>query len=357
MRVAVIGTGNIANTHASALLNEKQALTLAVGTSLDKAKGFAAKWGFASYSDCFEDALSEGIDCIHITTPPPFHYEMALKAIRAGKHVVCEKPLSLEKWQAEELYKAAEMAGTVCAVNYNVRFHDAVQRARTLVGSGALGDALYITGSYFQSFGIMPTAYSWRFQPEIGGNMRCVTEIGSHWFDLIRFITGLEITEVAADFGYVFPQRTVRDGMLYPEGTVGEETMLCTSEDSATIMLRFSNGAKGVLALSQLAHGRSNRIAYELHGSSSSLWWDSEDPLKLHQAEHGKGICTTVNAFAGAFPDTHAEFFHQVYDMIAAGERTRPGVPSFRDGYLSTAVCTAVWESATHGSCWTKVVE
>lgn len=357
MRVAIVGCGGIANTHASALINQKQTLALCVGTSVEKAKAFAQTWNMEHYSDRFEDALGPGIDCIHICTPPTLHYEMAKAAMLAGKHVVCEKPLCLDSAQAKELWELSQKTEKLAAVNYNVRYHDACQSARKKVQSGDFGKQLLIHGSYMQQFSLLPCDYMWRYIPAVGGKMRCVTEIGSHWFDLIRFITALEIIQVSADFGKFFPNRFLKDGIMYENSVEGSTPLTVDSEDTAAVMLRFNNGAKGVLLLSQLSHGRSNRVAFEISSAKQSIWWNSEDPLKLHTANISSGINTNVNAFAGGFPDTHASFFNQIYTALENGEIINSAkIPNFYDGYKNAAICEAVYESATHESKWTEVV-
>lgn len=355
MRAAIVGCGYIAHTHASALLNQKQTLALCVGSTAEKAKAFAGQWNVEHYTDRFEAALQEGIDCIHICTPPTSHYEMVKAAILAGKHVVCEKPLCLESGQAKELWELSKRSGKLAAVNFNVRYHDAVQHARKLVGEAFLGTPLVIHGTYLQQFGLMPCDYMWRYIPEVGGKMRCVTEIGSHWFDLIRFLTGLEITEVSADFGKFFPQRYLKDGKLHEKPEEGSVPLTVDSEDTASVMLRFHNGAKGTLMLCQLSHGRSNRISFEITGTNASLWWDSEEPLKLHTSTGG-GVTTRVNAFAGGFPETYTAFFNQIYTALGKGESVASeSLPNFYDGYKAAAICEAVYESALNASAWTAV--
>lgn len=356
MRVAIIGTGLISHTHASALLHQRQTLALCVGTSVAKAQAFAEQWNIEQYSDKFEDALREDIDCIHICTPPTLHYDMVKAALLAGKHVVCEKPLCLDSGEAKELWELAQKCGKMAAVNYNVRYNEGCGKARNLVQSETFGKQLLIHGSYLQQFGLLPCEYMWRYIPKVGGSMRCVTEIGSHWFDLMRYVTGLEIVEVSADFGKFFPQRFVKDGLMYEEELEGSTPLQVDSEDAATVMLRFSNGAKGSVMLSQVSHGRSNRVAFEITSAKQSVWWNSEDPLKLHTASITSGINTQVNAFAGAFPNTHEDLFGEVYSALREGKSPNEATfPNFYDGYKAAAICEAVYESAMGGSKWVAV--
>ena len=354
MRVAIIGCGFIANTHAAALLNQKQTLALCVATSEEKARDFAERWGFAAHSSRFEDALAENIDCVHICTPPTLHFSMAKAAMLAGKHVICEKPLCLDAAEARELWEISKTTGKLAAVNYNVRYYEACRQARETVQSEGFGKPLLIHGSYMQQFSLLPCDYMWRYIPERGGKMRCVTEIGSHWFDLLRYVTGLSVAEVSADFGKFFPHRCLKDGIMYETEVEGGTPLEIDTEDAASVMLRFSNGAKGMLLLSQISHGRSNRVSFEISSSRQSLWWDSEDPLKLHTAERDAGIRTGVNAFAGGFPDTYTAFFHDIYTALEKGAMAED-IPSFYDGYQNAAICEAVYQSAMQNSKWVAV--
>ena len=147
MKVAIVGCGNIAATHAKALIQQKQEIVLAVGRDQSKAKAFAETWNIPSHSNQFTDALASGVDCIHICTPPAMHYDMAKAALLAGKHVVCEKPLCLNSEQARELYQLAQEEGLLAAVNFNVRYHEACQRGRKIVAAPGFGAPRLIHGN------------------------------------------------------------------------------------------------------------------------------------------------------------------------------------------------------------------
>lgn len=353
MKVAIVGCGNIARTHANALIQQKQDIVLAVGHNLEKAKAFAEEWNIPASSACFEDALADGIDCVHICTPPAMHYEMAKAALLAGKHVICEKPLCLKSEQAKELYLLAKEKGLLAAVNFNVRYHEACQRGRKLVNSPDFGALQLIHGAYLQEFHVLPAQYMWRYIPELGGQMRAVTEIGSHWIDLVRFWTGLEITAVSANFGCFHPKRYKKDGLMYAGEQAGSEPVSVDSEDAAVICLRFSNGAIGSLLLSEVSHGRSNCIKLEASSDENSIWWCSETPYQLSVARKFEGVTTVTNAFGGGFPDTFSSFFESVYSALETGKQT--DYPSFYDGYQNAAVCEAIYQSAKNHANWTEV--
>ena len=147
------------------------------------------------------------IQAVHITTPNFLHYPQVKAALTAGKHVVCEKPLTMKSSEAVELDKLAADKKLVNAVNHNIRFYPLAQQAHAMVKNGEIGDVYIIQGSYLQDWLLLDTDWNWRLEPELGGDMRAVADIGSHWLDLLTFISDLKITEVCADFRTFLPVR------------------------------------------------------------------------------------------------------------------------------------------------------
>jgi len=356
MRIAIIGSGLIAGVHAQALKELGHTIGVVVNANLKSAEAFAGKYGAESFGDDFSRALAEGVDCVHICTPPALHYKAAKAALEAGKHVICEKPMCLEPEEAKELMLLAEEKRLAGAVNFNVRFYDACRQARELVSDPGFGDVFLIHGSYLQEFHALPAEYSWRYKPELAGPMLATTEIGSHWIDLARFWTGLEIMEASANYGILAPERQLSGGMLYKAGKEAKDKIIVTAEDAAVISLRFSNGAIGSLLLSEVSHGRINRLSLEVTGTECSVWWNAEDPYCLNSSSKAKGTNTRINAFSGGFPNTFKSFFEAVYKDIEKGGPSRePGYPTFHDGYMNSAVCAAIYESAGSNSAWVRV--
>lgn len=356
MRIAIIGSGNIAGVHAKALKELGHTIAVVINANLKSAETFASKYGAESFGADFSLALEKGIDCVHICTPPVLHYKAVKAALEAGKHVVCEKPMCLEPAEAKELMLLAEKKRLVGAVNFNVRFYDACRQAREAISAPDFGDVFLIHGSYLQEFHALPAEYSWRYKPELAGPMIATTEIGSHWIDLARFWTGLEIMEVSANYGRLAPERHLSEGMLYKAQKEDKDKITVAAEDAAVISLRFSNGAIGNLLLSEVSHGRINSIDLEVTGTEQSVWWNSEDPYCLNTSSKGRGINTRINAFSGGFPDTFKAFFEEVYkDIEGGGPSARPEYPTFHDGYVNSAVCSAIYESANSNSVWVRV--
>jgi predicted dehydrogenase len=362
MRCAIVGTGLIARTHAETLLAAGHRIACVVNPKLERARAFAREFGAERAAAEIGEALGPDADSVHICTPPALHYEEAKAALGAGKHLVCEKPLCLDPAQARELAALASSRGLVAAVVFNQRFHEACVRARALIAEGAIGEILLVRGSYLQEFHALPAPASWRYDPELAGPMRATTEIGSHWIDLARCWTGLEIEAVSATFGNFTPERRVAGGfMRSPSASAAGEPVAVGSEDAASISLRFSNGALGSLILSEVSHGRVNDLSLEVTGSEASLWWDSEEPYRLHRARKGSGVITETLAFGGGFSDSFASLFGAVYrdiERAARGEplgRAEPPYPDLGDGAANAAVCAAILESSGGGSAWVRV--
>ena len=360
MKIAIVGCGNIANVHAKALGQLGQTLALAVGTDPSRAAAFGKKWGAKETSVHMEDALAPDIDVIHICTPPALHYEMVKQALAAGKHILCEKPLALTAAEGKELADIAKQKGLLGAVNFNSRFHEACVQAKALIHSPGFGPIHFLHGCYLQEFHLLPADYMWRYDGKLARPMRAVTEIGSHWIDMARYWSGLEVEAVSAAFGYFQPDRVLVEKTMYAPGNDGEgETVRIDSEDAAVATFRFSGGALGSMVLSEVSSGRSNYLSMEVSGTKGAVWWNSEDPYRLNQSA-GKsfGHNTRVNAFGGGFPDTFSAFFTKVYGALSAGydPDASADYPTLEDGYRNAAVCEAIYQSAHNQSAWTQVL-
>lgn len=356
MKIAIIGSGNIANTHAQELTGMGKKISLVVGAVQEEMEQFQKTWNIEESSLDFSRALKDDIDIVHVCTPPTLHYEMVKELILAGKHVICEKPLCLTAAEAKNLYETASEKGVVTAVNFNVRYHQACGEFRKKVTSDAFGRLCLVHGTYEQEFHALPADYMWRYQEALAGPMRATTEIGSHWIDLVRFLTGHEITEVSATYGKFTPDRYIKDGMMYESPQDGAEKIHVDSDDAVIAALRFDNGAIGNLFLSEVTHGRSNYVSMEITGTNQTVSWNSEDPYKLKTATKFGGTLCETNAFAGGFPNTFSSFFREVYkDMEAGVPSKEPTYPTFKDVYLNAAICEAIYTSANSDSKWTEV--
>jgi predicted dehydrogenase len=190
VRAIVVGPGYIGPVHVDALRRNGVDVVGLVGSGSDAGLTRAELLGVTAYAS-LTDALAAGpVDCVHIATPNYLHAPLAREAIEAGKHVVCEKPLAMDAAEGEELLALAEAAGVVHAVNFNFRFYALPRQAKAMVEAGELGPVSLIHGGYLQDWLLLPTDWNWRLDPDLGGGLRAVADIGSHWLDLMGFVTG-----------------------------------------------------------------------------------------------------------------------------------------------------------------------
>lgn len=356
MKVAIIGAGHIAGVHVQELIDLGHEIVLAIGTDLSRTEKFTSKWGIERASIDFNDALSEDIHVVHICTPPTAHYDIVKAALENDKHVICEKPLTLDPKEARELMILADEKGLVNAVNFNVRFHDACLKMKSYIGSEEFGSVNLIHGSYLQEFHVLPADYSWRYKEELAGPMRATSEIGSHFIDLARYLTGLDIVEVSANYGKFNPTRYLKDNIMYGDEQEDSKEVFIASDDAAVVSLRFSNGAIGNMLLSEVSHGRNNKLSMEISSGKKSIWWDTENPYNISSASKFTGVNSETNAFGGGFPSTFKSFFKEVYKDIESGKVSdSPKYPTFKDGYINASVCNAIYRSAGDNSKWVEV--
>jgi predicted dehydrogenase len=354
IRAAVVGTGFIGVVHVEALRRLGVDVTGVVGSTPERA---AAKPGLPAPYPGFETMLADPrVDVVHITTPNHLHFEQTRAALAAGKHVVCEKPLAMTPEETGELLRLAEDGGLVHAVNFNIRFYAQCQEARARVAAGELGAVRLISGAYLQDWLLRDTDWNWRLDPALGGSLRAVGDIGSHWLDLLTFVTGLHVEEVLADLTTFIPVRRKPVGPVETfTAAAATETVdvPMETEDAAGILLRFSGAARGVLTVSQVSAGRKNRLSFEIDGAERSLSWASEQPEDLwigHRDRPNELMLRERGDYppghAEGFPDTFKELYRAVYRAVAAGgPPPEPDYPTFADGHEEAMIGAAIARS------------
>ena len=353
MKAVILGAGFAGRSHAAALRAAGVEIAAVITSRDETARAFAAQWNIPAHGTDIALALAADVDVVHICTPPTTHGPLIRQLLAAGKHVVCEKPLSLDVEEAAELAKLAAESGRLCAVCFNSRFHLACQKARQLIETGSFGRPLLIHGNYLQEFHALPSPKDWRYNEAVAGRMRAVTEIGSHWLDLAQYISGLRAQAVSATFGRFWPRRSLQDGIMYPEGQPGQP-MEVVSEDAAAVTLRFEGGALGSMLLSEASPGRGNHLALEITCENGSLWWNAEDNNRLYTARKGEGVHCEVFAFGNGFDDTFAMLFRSFYDAVEGKAPAGPWA-TFDQGAYITAACQAMAASADADSRWVEI--
>jgi predicted dehydrogenase len=344
----VVGTGFIGVVHVEALRRLGVKVLGVVGSSQDRAEARSRELNLPPAYGSFEAMLADDrVDVVHVTSPNHLHHRHASTALRAGKHVVCEKPLAITPAESADLLRTAEQSGLVHAVNFNLRFYPINQHVHGLIGEGGIGEVRLISGQYLQDWLLLDTDWNWRLEPELGGDLRAVADIGSHWMDLTSHLCGQRVTEVMADLATFISVRR------------GHEM---TTDDAATILLRYEGNTRGAFTVSQVSPGRKNSLGYEVDGSTSSVAWNSERPDELfigHRGqpselllrdpailnEEGRRATWLPGGHAEGFGDTFKALYAAVYAAVADGKPGR-GYPTFVDGHDSMLVCDAVARSS-----------
>jgi predicted dehydrogenase len=356
IKAAVVGTGFIGVVHVEALRRLGIEVTGIVGSSPERAAEKAKAAGLPAPYPSFDAMLADpAVEVVHLTTPNRLHYEEAKAVLAAGKHVVCEKPLAMDSTETAELLKLAEESGLVHAVNFNIRFYAQCQEAHARVQAGEIGDVRLISGGYLQDWLLLDTDWNWRLDPAEGGSLRAVGDIGSHWLDLVQFITGRRVEAVMADLTTFIPIRRQPTGPVETFSAAAGETVETTmeTEDTAGILLRLSGGARAVLTVSQVSAGRKNRLSWEIDGSESALAWHSEAPEELWIGHRGRPNELLLNergdyppGHAEGFPDTFKQLYKAVYRAVAnGGPPDLPDYPTFADGHEEALIADAVARS------------
>ena len=369
IKAAIVGTGFIGPAHLEALRripNVEVVALVEVNQELadEKAKQLGIPRAYV-----FADMLKQDdIDVVHICTPNFLHYSQAKAVLEAEKHVVCEKPLAISLQEAEDLVKIAKMTGLVNAVHFNLRYYPMVRQMKVMREKGELGEVYSIMGSYLQDWLFLQNDYNWRLEPDKSGDSRAIADIGSHLLDITEYVTGLKITAVMADFSTVHKTRlkplkaieTYSGKMLTPEDY---QEVPINTEDHATVLLRFDNGSKGSITVSQVNAGRKNRLNIEIAGSVSAFEFNSERPNELWIGKREKANeqlmkdpslvhreVSSLVSFPGGhnegFPDTSKQLFKEVYAAVAAGKQPeQPTFPTFADGLRELLIGERIVES------------
>ena len=364
--VAVVGTGFIGPVHVEALRRLGRNVLGVLGSTPEKSRQAADALRLPrAYSTYAEILADPDVAVVHITSPNRHHFEQCRLAIAAGKHVVCEKPLAMTTAETAELVRLATAANVVTAVNYNVRYYPVCLEARERRLAGLLGRIHHVTGSYLQDWLLHDTDFNWRVLAAEGGELRAMADIGTHWLDLIQFITGLEVESLCADLATVHTLRKSVQGSVETFSAVDHdrpfEEIPVDTEDYGSVLLRFTGGARGALTVSQVTAGRKNCIRFDIAASQCGLTWDSEEPNTLRIGRRDRLneelsrdpalLSPAVRPFANypgghaeGFPDSFKQLFRAVYEAIDTGTSSIP-YPTFADGDRAVRLCEAILRS------------
>ncbi len=382
VKTALIGAGFVGPHHIEAARRLGFVDVVAVaGSSQASAEAKAATLNIPKAYGNYEALLNDReIEVIHNCTPNDLHLPVTMAAIAAGKHVIADKPLALNSTDAKTMLEAAKKKGIVHAVTFNYRYNPLMQQARVMAQRGDLGQIHFVHGGYLQDWLQFPNDYNWRLEKE-GGASRCVADIGSHWCDLIGYVTGARIKEVLAEYTTVFPTRqrpkSSREAFAQSSGNEAYDEYPVDTEDFASVLLRFENGMKGTFSVSQVSAGHKNGLEIEINGRKSSLGWKQERPNELWIGNRNEPngwllkdpslLDPSIRRYA-ALPGGHGEawadafrnLLRNVYTFVAEGrsmttDKEKIEFPTFEDGHESNCIVEAITRSAKAGGVWTKV--
>jgi predicted dehydrogenase len=373
VNVAIIGSGFMGAAHMDALRRVPGVDVVAVASiDLPRARALADQFGVPHVVEDWRALLGrDDVHAVHNCTPNNLHYGVNKALIEAGKHVLSEKPLTMTSAESADLVRLADERGVAAAVNFTYRGYPLVQQAAAMVRRGDLGELFLVHGHYLQDWLLYDTDYNWRLESAESGASRAVADIGSHWCDLVQFVTGRPIVRV---FAHLFraherrkkPRRAVETYKGKELGAPQEyDEVAIDTEDGAFVLAEFAGGLRGSLVVSQVSAGRKNRQWVEVDGSRSALAWNQEEPNSLwvgHRDraneilakdpalldEAARGYAHYPGGHPEGYPDGPRNLFGAFYRYIAAGGAAagaRADFPTFADGDAEVRIVEAVLRS------------
>jgi predicted dehydrogenase len=378
LRMALVGGGQgsfIGRVHATAAVLDNRAALVAgaLSSNPEKAKASApdydipAERAYGSVRELVEGELKlaadKRIDFVSVATPNHTHFEIAKAALEAGFNVICDKPMTFDLAQAEELATAVDKSGVVFAVSHNYTGYPLVRQAREMILSGELGEINAIRSNYMQ--GWLRTRIeaddqkqaAWRTDPSKSGAAGCFGDIGTHAYNLGRYMTGL------------LPESISCHLKIFEQGR--------KLDDYGTALIRYENGAFGTVTASQVSHGRENDLAIEIDGTKGSLCWRQEEPNKLlfrrnghphaiytrdpnapYMNDMGKAACRLPSGHPEAFFEAFANVYRAAYDAMAARatgaqfEKKDTVYPNVNDGVEGMYFIQQSVASSAEGGAW-----
>jgi len=372
LKAAVFGTGFVGRVHLEGIRRLGFVQLYAIGESqVEKAQKLGEEFQVAKIAADYHEILNDpAVDAVHVCTPNALHFPMVTDALNAGKHVICEKPLSTSAENARKLVALAREKNRRNCTFHNLRFYPLVQQMRRMRESGELGEILVVQGTYSQDWLLYDTDWNWRIDSKANGPSRCMADIGSHWCDMAEHVTGLRITSLCADLQTFHKTRkqpkksieTFAGKTLRPEDY--DEVPIDT-EDFGAVVFRMGARARGVFSASQVSAGRKNRLSIEIYGSQASVAWDQERPDELWigqrnapnrvllkdpslMLEGARSYADLPGGHSEGYDDTFKQVFRRFYGSVA--DPTAPAeYPQFADGLRQLQILeTELASSATH---------
>ena len=369
LNTAIIGTGFMGRVHTEGVRRLGNVEVVAVaGSSEDSARKFADSIGIPKSTGDYRTLLEDpSLDAVHVLTPNALHHPMSMAALKAGKAVLCEKPLTMSSSEAKEMVNLAKKKNLANAVCHNLRFYPVVQHVRQLILSGELGSILHVQGTYSQDWLLYDTDFNWRIEPKSNGALRAMGDIGSHWMDMVQHLTGLPITAVCADLATFHKTRkrpkvaiqTFAGKKLKPSDY---EEVPITTDDYGAVLLQLGESARGAFTVSQVAAGNKNKFVFEIYGTKMGVSWNQERPDELWIGRRNEpnmllvkdpsllkgpsaGFADLPGGHSEGYDDSHKQLYRRFYARVA-DPKAPIDYPTFEDGLRGMVLLEKVMQSA-----------
>jgi predicted dehydrogenase len=374
LKAVIFGTGFMGRVHTEGVrrLGNVEVVGIAARTQ-EQARRFADELSIEGAMGDYRDFLADpAIDAVHICTPNALHFPMAMAALEAGKHVLCEKPLATSVQEAEQMLQRAREKNLAHCTFHNLRYYPLVQQMRSLREAGDLGEILVAQGTYSQDWLLYDTDWNWRIE---SGPSRAFADIGTHWCDMVEHITGLRIQWLCADLQTFHttrkkPNASVETFSAKTAQPADYREVPITTEDFGSMIFRLGETARGSMTVSQVSAGRKNRLFVEIYGTKASVTWDGERPDELWMGyrnepnrivvkdpslltDKARTYADLPGGHSEGYDDTFKQVFRRFYRTVA--DRTAPvEYPTFEDGLRQLHILDAALESSRK-QAWEKV--
>ena len=372
-RVAILGAGMIGDVHRRAATLAGAQILGVMASTPERSRQVAEEWGVEQAYGSIEEVAESKAEIVHICTPNASHVGYAVALMEAGKHVLCEKPLGISLADAQHAAEVAKDTGVINTIPFAYRFHPMAREMRARVQAEEFGALNLMHGSYLQDWLLNPKATSWRVDPKAGGPSRAFGDIGSHWCDLLEWVTGDRIARLVATISITIKQRPASTAATMSAVESDAPLVDVQTEDSALILFRTASDIAGSAVISQLSAGRKNRLWMEVDGMHQSaafdqelgeqLWIGDDDGARVlvRDPNHGSAEQRRLSMLPAGHAQGYAQCFENyVADSYAAvdaraGHGQLPdGLPTFADGARAAEICDAMLRSASSGE-WVNV--
>jgi predicted dehydrogenase len=372
-RVAILGAGMIGDVHRRAATLAGAQILGVMASTPERSRQVAEEWGVEQAYGSIEEVAESKAEIVHICTPNASHVGYAVALMEAGKHVLCEKPLGISLADAQHAAEVAKDTGVINTIPFAYRFHPMAREMRARVQAEEFGALNLMHGSYLQDWLLNPKATSWRVDPKAGGPSRAFGDIGSHWCDLLEWVTGDRIARLVATISITIKQRPASTAATMSAVESDAPLVDVQTEDSALILFRTASDIAGSAVISQLSAGRKNRLWMEVDGMHQSAAFDQElgEQLWIGDDEGARVLVRDPNHGSAEqrrlsmLPAGHAQGYAQCFENYVAdsyaavdaraGHGQLPdGLPTFVDGARAAEICDAMLRSASSGE-WVNV--